>query len=104
MNRTTDLPAILRARPGSVLQEEFLDGHGLTQAALAERTGIPRATVNEIIKGKRPIKADTALALSIFFGTSAEFWLNLQSGYDARRVRYEREAEMRARIKPLATA
>ena len=102
MTTTTLTPAILRATPGRILKEEFLEGFNLTQAALAERTGIPRSTVNEIIKGKRPISAETALALGIFFGTSAQFWLNLQTQFDIRRVQIEKESQLRARIRPLA--
>jgi len=97
-------PAILRATPGRILQEEFLEGHGLTQAELASRTGIPRSSINEIIKGKRAISAEAALALGIFFGTSAQFWLNLQTQFDIRRVQREKESQLRSRIKPLEVA
>jgi len=83
-------PAILRATPGRILKEEFLEGFNLTQAELSERTGIPRSTVNEIIKGKRPINAETALTLGIFFGTGAQFWLNLQTQFDIRRLQMEK--------------
>jgi len=104
MTTAKQTPAILRATPGRILKEEFLDGFNLTQAELSERTGIPRSTVNEIIKGKRPINAETALALGIFFGTSAQFWLNLQTQFDIRRVQMEKESQMRSRIKPVAVA
>ena len=104
MTTTTPTPAILRATPGRILKEEFLEGFNLTQAALAERTGIPRSTINEIIKGKRPISAETALAFGIFFGTSAQFWLNLQTQFDIHRVQIEKESQLRARITPLAVA
>lgn len=104
MSTVKTTPAIFRATPGRILKEEFLDGFNLSQADLSERTGIPRSTVNEIVKGKRPLNAETALALGIFFGTSAQFWLNLQTQFDIRRVQAEKESLLRSRIKPLAVA
>jgi antitoxin HigA-1 len=104
MTTAKQTPAILRATPGRILKEEFLDGFNLTQAELSERTGIPRSPVNDIVKGKRPINAETALALGIFFRTSAQFWLNLQTQFDIRRVQIEKEAQLRSRIKPVAMA
>jgi len=97
-------PAILRATPGRILKDEYLEGYGLSQAELSTRTGIPRSTINEIIKGKRPINAENALALGILFGTSAEFWINLQMQYDLHMVQIEKEATLRSRIKPLSVA
>jgi len=99
MNRQ---PPILRATPGRILQEEFLDGFSLTQAELSKRTGIPRSTVNEIIKGKRPISAETAYALGTFFGMSPQFWANLQSQHDLRRIEVEQASRIRARVRPLS--
>ena len=98
----TRQPPILRATPGRILKEEFLDGFGLSQAELSKRTGIPRSTINEIIKGKRPIRAETAVALGMFFGTSAQFWLNLQSQHDLRRVELDQAPQIRSRVQPLA--
>ncbi|MCW1885381.1 HigA family addiction module antitoxin [Luteolibacter flavescens] len=95
-------PPILRATPGRILKEEFLDGFGLSQAELSERTGIPRSTLNEIIKGKRPIHAETAFALGTFFGMNPQFWANLQSQYDLHRVELEKATEIRARVRPLS--
>jgi antitoxin HigA-1 len=95
-------PPILRATPGRILQEEFLDGFSLSQAELSKRTGIPRSTINEIIKGKRPINAETAYALGTFFGTSPQFWANLQSQHDLRRIEVEKASRIRARVRPLS--
>ena len=99
MNR--EQQAILASTPGHILQQEFLEAFHLSQAALSKCTGIPRSTLNEIIKGKRPINAETALTLSIFFGTSPQFWLNLQSQYDLRRVQLGKAAQIRARVRPM---
>lgn len=68
--------------PGEVLVEDFLAAMGLSQYRLAKGLGVPARRINEIAHGKRAITADTALRLARFFGTSAEFWLNLQAHYD----------------------
>jgi addiction module HigA family antidote len=68
--------------PGEVLWEEFLKPLGISQNRLALNIGVPPRRINEIVLGKRGITADTALRLAKFFGTSAEFWLGLQSQYD----------------------
>jgi len=68
--------------PGEVLQEEFLKPMGLSQNKLALNIGVPARRINEIVLQKRKVTADTALRLARFFGTSAQFWLGLQSEYD----------------------
>jgi addiction module HigA family antidote len=68
--------------PGEVLQEEFLKPMGLSQNKLALSIGVPARRINEIVLKKRKITADTALRLARFFGTSAQFWLGLQSEYE----------------------
>ncbi len=68
--------------PGEVLMEEFLTPLKLSQYRLAKEITVPAIRINEIVHGKRSISADTALRLSKYFGTSPEFWLNLQSHYD----------------------
>jgi addiction module HigA family antidote len=68
--------------PGEVLLEEFLKPMGLSQNKLALSIGVPARRINKIVLEKSRITADTALRLSRFFGTSAKFWLSLQSHYD----------------------
>jgi antitoxin HigA-1 len=68
--------------PGEVLREEFLNPMGLSQNQLARSISVPPRRINEIVLEKRGITADTALRLARFFGTSAKFWLGLQSDYD----------------------
>ena len=68
--------------PGEILAEEFLAPLAITQYRLARDTGVPPRRINEIVHGTRAITADTALRLARFFGTSAQFWMNLQSQYD----------------------
>src|SRR5690606_36606142 len=68
--------------PGEVLIEDFIEGVGITQNKLAVSIGVPPRRINEIVNGGRAITADTALRLARYFGTSAEFWINLQSHYE----------------------
>lgn len=68
--------------PGEALQEEFLVPMNITAYRLSRDTHIPQTRISEIIKGNRRITADTAVRLSIYFGTSAKFWLGLQNDYD----------------------
>lgn len=68
--------------PGEVLLEEFLTPLGISQYRLAKDTSVPARRINEIVHGARAITADTALRLGRYFGTSAQFWLNLQTHFD----------------------
>lgn len=68
--------------PGEILLEEFLKPLGGSQYRLAKSIGVPPRRVNEIVLGKRSISADTALRFGIYFRTSPQLWLNLQSRHD----------------------
>jgi addiction module HigA family antidote len=68
--------------PGEILLEEFMLPLKLSQTRIGRDLGVSPRRINEIVHGKRSITADTALRLSRYFGTSAEFWLGLQSDYD----------------------
>lgn len=68
--------------PGEMLLEEYLKPLGLTQQQLAQHFGWTYARVNELVRGKRGVTPETALALEAAFGASAQTWLNLQSNYD----------------------
>jgi antitoxin HigA-1 len=68
--------------PGEILREEFMQPLGLSQTRIGRDLGVSPRRINEIVHGKRSITADTALRLSRYFGTSAEFWLGLQADYD----------------------
>ena len=84
--------------PGEILLEEFLVPLGQTQVALAAHLGVPVQRVNELVRAKRGVTPETAWLLSQAFGTSPEFWLNLQAAYDlaisrpSRRVQRLRKA------------
>ncbi|MFA7523656.1 MAG: HigA family addiction module antitoxin [Halothiobacillaceae bacterium] len=86
--------------PGEILATEFLEPLGITQYCLAQSIHIPQTRIAAIIKDGRSITADTALRLARFFGTSVEFWLNLQSQYDADTTRIALQDELET-IEPL---
>lgn len=83
--------------------EDFIEGFGITQNRLAVSIGVPPRRINEIVHGKRGITADTALRLAKYFGTSAEFWLNLQSHYELD-LAEDLAGEQIAAITPLEVA
>ncbi len=68
--------------PGEILMEEFLKPMSISQNKLARAIGVPPRRINEIVLEKRSVSADTALRLAQYFGTSAKFWMGLQSDYD----------------------
>jgi antitoxin HigA-1 len=68
--------------PGEVLLADFLQPSHLSQHRIAVAIGVPPRRINEIVHGKRRITTDTALRLARYFGTSENFWINLQSHYD----------------------
>jgi antitoxin HigA-1 len=73
--------------PGEMLKDEFLTEYSLSQNELARAIGISPNRITEIVNGRRRITADTALRLGLYFGNSAEFWMNLQSHYDLKLAR-----------------
>ena len=79
--------------PGEVLRDEFLAPMGLSVYALAQALKVSRARLNDLVRGRRSVTTDTALRLGRYFGTTPDFWINLQ-------VRYELDASatLRARI------
>ena len=86
--------------PGQVLQKEFLEPLGISAYRLSKETFIPQTRISQILKGKRRVTADTALRLSMYFGTSAHFWLGLQNDFDVEQERYDKLEEFH-RIVPL---
>lgn len=85
--------------PGEILKEEFLAEYGLSQNQLAKAIGISPNRIAEIVGNRRRITADTALRLSLYFGNSAEFWMNLQAHYDLKKARQGLKPEDAKRIK-----
>lgn len=100
---TTEADLIEPIHPGEILKEDFIEGFGITQNKLAVSIGVPPRRINEIVHGKRGITADTAIRLARYFGTSEEFWMNLQSNYELRLARRALRDKVAA-ITPLKVA
>jgi len=83
-----------RVHPGEILREEFLAPMRMSVYELAKRLRVPAPRVNDIVLERRGISADTAVRLSRFFGTTEQFWLNLQGAYEVSRVKAEHAAEI----------
>lgn len=91
------MPRLAPVHPGTVLLEDWLKPLGISQYAIAKAIDVPPRRINEIVKGLRGITVDTALRLSVFFGTDAQSWVNLQTHYDTEVAR-EAMAGVLARI------
>lgn len=87
--------------PGTVLLEEFMKPHGISNYRLAKSLGLSATHVRDLVHGTRPITIATALRLSTYFGNSAQFWIDLQTDNDLENAR-ARIADDLARIKPLS--
>jgi addiction module HigA family antidote len=80
--------------PGEVLREEFLEPAGIKPYTLAVRLGIQRSRVERVVAGTNPVTPDTALRLARMFGTTPQFWLNMQAAYDLAVAEKEIAAEL----------
>lgn len=92
----------VRTHPGEILREEFMRPLGLSANALALALRVPVTRVNDIAREKRGVTADTALRLARYFGTSPEFWLNLQQAHDLSKVAVESGPEIERAVEPRA--
>lgn len=97
------MPKLKPIHPGEILEKEFLEPLNVSQYRLAVDLGVPPRRINEIVHGMRGITADTALRLGHYFGTSAQFWMNLQASYDLQLEEDRSGAKIR-RLKALKAA
>lgn len=88
--------------PGEILREEFLEPLGLSAHALAQALRVPAPRVNDIVRERRSVTPDTALRLARHFGTTAQFWLNLQASYDLKVAMRESGAKIMKEVEPRA--
>ncbi len=86
--------------PGEILKEDFLADYDLSVSSAAKAMGLARTRLNDIVRGRRGITAETALCLGVFFGNGPEFWLNLQNHYDIAKTK----AVSKERLKKIRTA
>ena len=90
--------------PGEILLKEFLEPMGISQHKLARDIHVPTTLINDIVYDKRGITADTALRLSAYFGTTPEFWINLQTRYNLKIAKRDLWPEIEKKIRPLQDA
>ena len=95
-------PNRVTTHPGEVLSEEFLSPLGMSVNSLAMALRVPATRIGAIVKGERSVTADTALRLARFFGTSAEFWMNLQAMHDLSKARLENGGAIARDVRPRA--
>ena len=88
--------------PGEVLREDFLRPAGLTANALAKALHVPAPRVNDIVRERRGVSADTAMRLARYFGGDARSWLNLQASYDLRLAEIANARRIEREIMPIA--
>ncbi len=96
------IPNRVTTHPGEILKEEFLRPLGMSVNALAIALRVPSTRIGAIVKGERSVTADTALRLARFFGTSPEFWMNLQAMHDLTKVRMDNGHEIERDVRPRA--
>src|SRR6266446_570276 len=89
--------------PGEILREEFLAPMSISPYRLSVELGVSAPTVNDIVREKRGITPEMAARLARYFGTTEQFWLNLQDAFAVHQVRRKYSKELKA-IRPLATA
>ena len=85
--------------PGEILLEEFMKPLGITARQLAADMDVPPSRISDIVNGARPITADTALRMGLFFSMEPRYWLNLQTEYDMRMVMRESAGKIAPRIR-----
>lgn len=90
--------------PGEVLREDFMAPLNLSANALAMALHVPAPRINDVVRGKRGISPETALRLARYFGTTPEFWANLQAAYDLRMTWIHEGAKIQREIAPRAMA
>ncbi|MEO8667999.1 MAG: HigA family addiction module antitoxin [Bauldia sp.] len=94
------IPDRVTSHPGEILREDFLGPLEMSAHALALALRVPATRIGAILKGERSVTADTALRLSRFFGTSPDFWINLQAMHDLTKAKSENGAEINKQVLP----
>jgi len=90
--------------PGRTLREDVLQPLGMSVNALARELHIPTTRLNDVVRGRRGVTADTALRLARYLGTTAQFWLNLQSIYDLKVAQHSSERLINRQVSPRRAA
>jgi antitoxin HigA-1 len=90
--------------PGKTIREDILKPLGMSVNQLAKALKVDAGHLNEIVRGRRGITADTALRLACYLGTSAEFWIGLQADYELRVARQLKLKQIEREVKPKSKA
>jgi addiction module HigA family antidote len=90
--------------PGEILREEYLVPLNMSAHALAMELRAPASRINDIVLERRAVTPDTALRLARCFGTTAQFWLNLQSSYDLKKAEIDVGKKIEQEVRPLEMA
>lgn len=94
------MPELLEEiHPGEILYEDFMVPMGITARKLAADIDVPPSRISDLVNGRRPITADTALRLGLYFGMNPRFWLNLQAEYDMRVAVHDLQETIAPRIR-----
>ncbi len=88
--------------PGEILREDYLVPLGMSVSALAKALSVPTSRINDIVRERRAINADTAMRLARYFGGDARSWLNLQTAYDLRVAEIRNAKRIKREIAPAA--
>jgi len=88
--------------PGEILREDFLKPLGMSANALAKALNVPAPRINDIVRERRGVSADTAMRLARYFGGDARSWLNLQTAYDLRSAEIANAKRIAREISPTA--
>ncbi|KAF1697177.1 HigA family addiction module antitoxin [Pseudoxanthomonas koreensis] len=88
--------------PGEVLREDYLEALGMSANALSKALAVPAPRINDIVRERRGVSADTAMRLARYFGGDARSWLNLQAAYDLRVAELENARRIEREVKPAA--
>ncbi len=89
--------------PGEIIKEEYLKPLGMSASALATALRVPAPRINDVVREKRSISIDTALRLSRYFNTTAQFWMNLQTNYDLKMAQKNSE-DIKREVLPIRVA
>ncbi len=89
--------------PGEILREEFLVPLKMSPSALASKLKVSVQRIHDIVKERRSVTPDTALRLARYFGTTPQFWMNLQSSYDLKVAEHKLKSEIEHEISPMLT-
>jgi antitoxin HigA-1 len=90
--------------PGEILWKELMEPQGISQNKLARDLDVPVTRIGDIIHGRRGISADSALRLAVYFDTTPEFWLNLQTRYDLKISKRDLMLSIQKNVRPLQAA